>query len=537
LYTTAETGSVENCISEITDTPAATQSVHSIESLLNYLVAVKKNVYGLYNNSISISSQNWLSTTVLTSFSKLKNNRVILPDILGAGADRKLLDSTLEKVDQWIYAEEEDDLLSIKLLQLLPLDEIIRGARAIESAVHTADYTTLNSLNSEYWKKQGVFIGSPGRDIYTNSSWWCILDPGGNDLYLENIGFAGMAVNKPLSIIIDLDGDDVYRSASCGGAGSAILGISLIADRSGNDIYISGAVSQGAAIGGAAILRDSSGKDYYQASQYSQGMGFFGLGALIDDAGSDTYEISNSGQGYGGVKGYGILCDSSGNDLYSSGRLQADHGRFDNRFISLSQGVGMGMRPYASGGIGALIDRKGNDVYVADVFGQGVGYWYGLGMLIDLNGQDTYQMYEYGQGAGIHLACGALLDGSGNDVYTLRNGIGQGASHDFAVGYLRDYSGNDQYQGHITVQGSSINNGVALLIDDKGNDWYSSFSHISQGFGRFEDLRDFGSLGMCLDASGDDWYHDVKRNAFIDIRGLQGICIDYPDEKKQENNE
>jgi hypothetical protein len=537
LFSVAQTGSTDDILYTITGVDAVLSAFDTTYKLLEYLEKTQNTIQLLYAGSSVTVSQQWLSTALLTSFSRVTRNRTVLPDVLAAGADKNVIDSTLEKVDMWLYAKENDTLATVQLLKQLPVEEIIAVARSVLGAVISTEYTDIDSLDRKHWKKKGVLIGSPGPDIYTNSLYWCIIDPGGDDLYIDNAGFAGMSVHKLLSVIIDLAGDDVYRGASCGSAGSAVLGVSLVADLAGNDVYTGDSLSQGAGIGGVGILYDRAGRDYYRSRRYSQGMAFFGLGALIDDAGNDTYETGSSGQGFGSVRGYGILCDSQGNDLYSAGRDQADYGRYGSRYISISQGAGMGMRPYASGGIGAVIDKSGNDVYIADVFGQGVGYWYGLGMLIDVAGQDTYQLYEYGQGAGIHLACGTLLDGAGNDVYTLRNGIGQGASHDFAVGYLRDYSGNDQYQGHITVQGSSINNGVALLVDDSGNDWYSSFSEISQGFGRFENRRDFGSLGICLDAQGSDWYHDVKRNAFIEIRGLQGICVDYPDEQDQEKDE
>lgn len=537
MFSIAQTGSIQDIIQKITGIDSAAPAFDSTYELLKYLEKIQNTLRSLYAGSSVAISQQWLSTALLTSFSRLTRDRSVLPDVLAAGADKIVIDSILDKVDAWLYAEENDSLATVKLMKQLPIEKIIAAARAVHGAVTSSEYTDINSIDREHWKRKGVLIGSSDRDIYTNSSYWCIIDPGGDDLYIDNAGFAGMSLQKPLSIIIDLDGNDMYRGASCGSAGSAVLGVSLVADLAGNDMYTGGSLSQGTGIGGAGILYDRAGCDYYRSRRYSQGMAFFGLGALIDDAGNDTYETGSSGQGFGSVQGYAILCDSQGNDLYSAGRDRADYGRYGSRYISISQGVGMGMRPYASGGIGAVIDKSGNDVYIADVFGQGIGYWYGLGMLIDVNGQDAYQLYEYGQGAGIHLACGVLLDGTGNDLYTLRNGIGQGASHDFAVGYLRDYNGDDQYQGHITVQGSSINNGVALLVDDGGDDWYSSFSDISQGFGRFENRRDFGSLGMCLDVQGSDWYHDVKRNAFIEIRGLQGICVDYPDKHNQEKDE
>ena len=62
-------------------------------------------------------------------------------------------------------------------------------------------------------------------------------------------------------------------------------------------------------------------------------------------------------------------------------------GWLPNHYFSLSQGFGYGMRPFAGGGIGILCDLKGDDHYVADVYGQGASYWYSVGLLLDAGRQ------------------------------------------------------------------------------------------------------------------------------------------------------
>jgi hypothetical protein len=74
---------------------------------------------------------------------------------------------------------------------------------------------------------------------------------------------------------------------------------------------------------------------------------------------------------------------------------------------SIGQGFGHGVRAGKDtsgvpGGIGILIDEKGDDTYIADYFAQGASYYYGVGILNDMDGDDQYLSGRYSQGAGIH---------------------------------------------------------------------------------------------------------------------------------------
>ena len=47
-----------------------------------------------------------------------------------------------------------------------------------------------------------------------------------------------------------------------------------------------------------------------------------------------------------------------------------------------------------SGGFGFLLDDAGTDAYVADIFAQGVGYWFGTGVLRDRAGAERGGQYS-----------------------------------------------------------------------------------------------------------------------------------------------
>jgi len=454
----------------------------------------------------------------------VKEKRNEFNNLINAGANEKIINNLLNQADNYLLQEENINQYIFTELSNFNVSQCVSYAYEI------IDYANQISFDDKLKNKlleKGIQIGTENNDIYTNKNVWMIIDPGGDDLYNNLSGFASIKIEQPLKIIVDFDGDDIYKNNFSFGTGCGIFGISIIIDHNGNDMYKNGTVAQGSGLAGAGIVIDNNGNDFYSADRYSQGAGFFGLGALIDKNGNDNYKVSSYGQAVGLTKGYGFLIDENGNDIFYAGGVYPDIGRYNNQYISMSQGMGVGERPFASGGIGCLIDKNGNDDYIADVFGQGSAYWFGLGMLIDKRGQDTYNLFEYGQGAGIHMGCGILADGEGDDIYTLKGGIGQGSEHDFAVGLLRDYSGNDQYNGNVTVQGGAINNGVSFLIDDSGDDWYSSWSNISHGDGEWAERRDFGSIGFLLDLCGKDKYGITVSNNFKKINGLLGICVDF----------
>ena len=71
------------------------------------------------------------------------------------------------------------------------------------------------------------------------------------------------------------------------------------------------------------------------------------------------------------------------------------------------------MRAALGGGTGILRDDAGHDEYVAEMFAQGVAYYYALGLLWDRAGDDRYRAARYAQGNGVHQAVGVLRDEAG----------------------------------------------------------------------------------------------------------------------------
>jgi hypothetical protein len=274
------------------------------------------------------------------------------------------------------------------------------------------------------------------------------------------------------------------------------------------------------------VLDDRAGYDRYKAAAMSQGAGVVGAGILRDRGDSDIYDVGFEGQGFAGLLGLGWLIDEGGYERYIAGSREPDHERNPDRYLSMSQGFSVGMRPFAGGGVGALVDLAGNDTYVADVFGQGCSYYYSAGFLIDRAGNDTYNIYQYGQGTGVHLSHGLLADLRGSDIYT-GFVLAQGAAHDYAVGLLFDRAGNDTYTADSHSQARGMNNGLAMLVDSSGNDAYFGRRRFEcQGIGNTGGLRDYGSLAILLDLAGADVYSCGASDGDRTLRPLYGIICD-----------
>lgn len=367
-----------------------------------------------------------------------------------------------------------------------------------------------------------ITVGSAKNDEHSDDG-LLILEPAGNDIYS---GGARPFSRDRLSAIVDLEGADTYSGRGIAAPGSTVFGVTVLMDASGDDLYKAEFTGQGAAFFGAARLEDSAGNDVYRAYAHAQGAGYVGMGVLEDHRGNDLYEVGLLGQACSGVLGIGLLIDRDGNDRYSAGGRDHDYERNDERYVSLAQGCAIGTRPFAGAGLAALVDLGGNDTYSADVYGQGVGYWYGVGMLLDSSGHDTYTMYQYGQGSGIHMSLGLLADGAGNDLYTGYILV-QGNAHDYGVGEFFDRSGDDTYTADHHAQGRALNNGFALLVDSGGNDaYFARQPDQGQGIGNDAGLREYGSLAILMDLGGTDRYSCGATNGCRMPRPDFGIVYD-----------
>ena len=370
-----------------------------------------------------------------------------------------------------------------------------------------------------------VRIATTNDERYVDRS-LLIIERGGNNVYRGQAGIANGLQEQRLSAIIDLSGRDEYLGSGILSVGSALFGVSVVIDSEGDDVYDAAFTGQASGLYGVGWLDDRSGDDTYQAYALAQGAAVYGLGYLRDRKGSDRYTVGFEGQAFAGTMGVGLLVDDEGEDTYFAGGREPDHERNQDRFVSLSQGFAIGMRPYAGGGVAALVDIGGNDTYIGDIFAQGVSYWYSAGFLLDVAGHDTYRVYQYGQGTGIHLSLGLLGDGSGDDTYT--GGIlTQGSAHDFAVGMLVDRGGNDFYTALRDSQGHAMNNALAILVDSSGDDGYFAREpDRCQGAGNEGGYRDYGSLALLVDLAGTDRYTSEATDGARLPRPLYGIIYD-----------
>lgn len=305
-------------------------------------------------------------------------------------------------------------------------------------------------------------------------------------------------------LVIDLGGNDLWRGRDSLHRSPGNLGISLIADLAGDDHYLGADYAFGSALFGYAHLFDAAGRDHYEGRCASLGFAAFGIGVLQDEAGSDTYSASLLSQGASATWGLGLLLDRAGDDRYLARPTFKDDLRYNDRYIHMVQGFSTGLAPDYSGGIGILRDQGGNDTYLADIFGQGAGYWYAMGLLLDEAGDDRYQAHQYAQGAGVHIAVGASVDWAGDD-HRASKGVSQGCGHDLAFGLLHDRAGDDTYLGTDKVQGSGSANGLGVLHDAAGKDAYATLNP-EMGLGDADMRRDRGSFGFFLDGGGKDRY-------------------------------
>ena len=373
-----------------------------------------------------------------------------------------------------------------------------------ENAAHFmthAAYLPSNVKTDNYLGKQpGWAIGGPGDDTY-KGDYYFILDIGGNDTYELTYNPA----NPHGCIIIDLGGDDHYVAKSDFTIGSGCFSNGFVLDfGGGNDRYDAKSFGLGSGYFGLGLLYDDGGDDRYDGDTHVEGAASFGLGILIDETGRDIYNAAVYAQGFGFVQGIGMLYDMEGSDSYYAGGKYKDVLRYEDHFLSMSQGFGLGMRPTISGGIGALIDLKGFDTYYADIFAQGTSYWWSLGVLYDSSGNDSYQAYQYAQGCATHMSLGCLIDDWGNDVY-FGKGLMQGVGHDYSCGLILDRHGNDTYTAYDLSQGAGSANGAGVLMDCQGDDrYFVKNPKNTQGFG--DPRRDYGSIGLFIDLGGSDQY-------------------------------
>ena len=372
-----------------------------------------------------------------------------------------------------------------------------------------------------------IWVGTAGDDIFDcTTAPRLILDPGGNDHYRFGASVSGM-----VSLVVDLAGDDVYEGRAPFSLAGALDGVSVHLDFMGNDHYFTTRYGLGAACLGVGLLYDGRGDDVYEIDTLGEGAAMAGVGLLVDALGNDRYLGQIYSQGFGGAAGFGALVDKDGFDFYQTGTRHGDSvGRNPPGYISMSQGCGYGIRQYASGGVGVLADRAGNDLYYGGYFCQGTSYWYALGILGDREGDDVYISQRYSQGSGVHLSNAILWDQSGDDRYQTW-GVGMGCGHDLAVGMLYEGGGNDSYTTEWLTMGVGNTNGIGIFYEAGGDDVYQVKNthnrRIHHGWGDYFQRRRQQSIGVFFDLGGGaDLYGQLGGNDGVWLNGSFGVGID-----------
>ena len=316
------------------------------------------------------------------------------------------------------YYEQMDLLASMDLKALASgADDLTAVVDSARQFLYTA--TAPERFDFVCHTRYGTVRLTNGRDDNYPAGDPCLLlvDLSGNDVYH---GGAASDATHPVSVVIDMFGDDRYESAGAPAFGAGLLGYGILVDAAGNDQYQSaGFYSAGCGYAGVGLLMDGGGNDVYDVIGSGQGFGRFGIGILADAGGNDTYHAFVCSQGCGMTRGLGLLADFMGNDEYIANDtdIRYPSPQSPEHNANMCQGAGYGLRRdyidghSLAGGVGMLLDGAGDDQYAGGVFAQAVGYWYAIGILDDRAGNDRYRAVWYGQSATAHMGLSYLCEG------------------------------------------------------------------------------------------------------------------------------
>ncbi len=427
--------------------------------------------------------------------------------------DRKLRDEKLAQIIQKVRLPEI-------LQSLLPLANVF-SFQNIQQLQKMAkeNRQDKNSIVAELKVDNRYYLiaGAIDNDYnqYKDKDIAFVLDLGGNDFYPDVSGD-----------ILDLSGNDRYESSRSWEFSAAVLSAKWVEDFAGNDIYICSEGCLGASFAGASFFHDHRGHDIYRSHRWSQAASFSGFSFFIDAEGNDSYEINMMGQGFAVAGGLAFQVDQAGNDRFyckgSNASSYGDKGEFDG----WCQGMGLGIRQFASGGWGLLLADGGDDSFEAGTFSQGGGYFFGLGSLIKLGqGNDLYRGSRYTQGFSAHQAIGIFYDEEGDDRYESPSFVGQGMAWDLSLTYFEDGKGNDIYKTCEHCLGVGSQNSLAIFRDLEGSDSYLG-RHLPYQEKRYNDYHGGQSLGIFLDeGSAVDKYEKFQNGQSLLAPGWQ-LLID-----------
>jgi hypothetical protein len=322
--------------------------------------------------------------------------------------------------------------------------------------------------------------------------------------------------------------------------GCGLFGLGAIMDLAGDDAYSLKESGLGCGWFGTGLQLDAAGNDTYRVKgAWGEGAGHAGVGVAVDLAGNDLHECGQQSQGLGSTLGAGIVLDVAGNDRW----IARDDGNVSalylNQSVAMAQGCGYGRRAdlgdghSLAGGFGVLVDGAGDDVYHAQVWSQGAGYWWAVGILEDRGGNDTYTNGKYSWGAGAHFAIGCAVDLAGNDAYNVGNDTAvnqyHGHARDGSFGIAIDGDGDDRYMLRNNCGGSADLCSIGFFWDRRGDDVYGIKMKDQGPPNGWNETRPLGtatwyvphrsfrddlpSFGVFLDTGGKDTYTGDDRPA------------------------
>ena len=502
--------------------PAASYAGAHLGAHLDYIERVLEVAAGLHQRAFAALSADEVAfilehrDAMVESFVRFK--------MLSYDTDQKRQTATLRLLDLAGKVDVAALLAQARVVSVLVAPVFVQSLREAAAASGASmDAAVIARRDTAYGQ---ILVAGRGRTRYSRGSFAALYELGGDDVYANNQA-ASIWGGVPSAVLVDYAGDDAYETYEHFRQGCGALGVGILADLAGDDCYVGTSFTQGAGFLGVGLLLDVTGNDVYRGLQLHQGIGHWGAGILLDLSGTDRYEAELASQGVGLPGGFGLVLDAGreGDSYYCKGKQSSGYGT-PGVFEGWGQGIGIGYRPYASGGVGVLCDRSGPDRMEAGNFAQGGGYYYGFGILHnDGDDADHYIGSRYAQGFGCHQAAGAFIEAGGDDRYSTRYAVAQGLAWDEAVALFLEEAGDDTYEGGSFSQGASAMNGWTSFLDLGGCDTYL-FTDQARAGGN--DYHGGTSLSFFVDAGGDEDKYPKRPNNRIEQSGEKSIFADLP---------
>jgi len=255
-----------------------------------------------------------------------------------------------------------------------------------------------------------------------------VIDLGGDDVYYDGT----VSPDRPVLLVIDLAGNDMYRSTKPGVQGAAILGVSMLLDLEGNDVFQAEDVAQGSCLAGVGILIHYSGNDRCRGFRPRARIGAGRRRRLHRPR--RQRRLSRGDVGARARRAAGLRIDGE-HPRPQSLLLRRHVPRLVQAGNARLRGLGPGSRrrhsPIGNGGVGVILNGGGGNVYEFDYLSHGGGYWCGLGFARDFRGNNkclicrkNYYGGQRSEPLFQRFGCGGLplrprfcFDDAGNNVY------------------------------------------------------------------------------------------------------------------------